>query len=89
MTQQRRAFRATGDSYIIDIAPPSTTFPFIWIARRRQSRQRGKVSSEALVLRIGSTDAFDTANIDETARQIGRAILDDSQIIQSWQANRP
>ncbi|MBA7469445.1 hypothetical protein ES707_04714 [subsurface metagenome] len=77
-----------GDSYVVDITPPGSTFPFILIARRSRARVRGKVSSEVLAGRLGSQNAYDDEHIEETALRIGMAILEDSQIIQEWRASR-
>lgn len=81
----------TGDSYVIYITPPSGTFPWVRILRRRRGRQRGRVDLEEEISPhgFGSQEAFDSANIDETAHRIGRAILDDSEIIHNWKASRP
>ena len=81
---QEREFH--GDSYIVDITPPGTTFPWVKVVRRSRTRRRGRVAGEAEIRSpgFGDTDAFDERNIDETARQIGRAILDDSDIIREW-----
>ena len=88
MAQQRRRFR--GDSYIVDITPPGTSFPWVKVIRRRRTRLWGRIAGDQEIRTpgFGNMDSFDEPTIDETARQIGRAILDDSQIIQTWRANR-
>jgi len=85
---QEREFH--GNSYIVDITPPGTTFPWVKVVRRRRIRVRGRIAEEAEIRApgFGNMDAFDEPNIDETARQIGRAILDDSGIIREWRARR-
>lgn len=85
---QETEFR--GDSYIVDITPPGTTFPWVKVVRRRRVRPRGRIAEEAEIQApgFGNMDAFDESNIDETARQIGRAVLEDSRIIREWRARR-
>ena len=82
-----------GDSYLVDIIPPAETapYPMIYICPRKRIRQRGKLgldSTKEQFLKVSAT-SFDDTNMDETACQIGRAILEDSQIIQRWRASRP
>jgi hypothetical protein len=81
-----------GDSYIVYITPPSTTFPWVTIYKRRKRRRRGEIAEEkmgeASTQGFGSEHAFDTMNIDKTAHQIGRAILDNSSIIRHWRTHR-
>ena len=75
-----------GDSYVVDIIRPAKTVPFpgIYIGRRRKKRRRGQLAEDrGDFLKVSSQD-FDPANIDETARRIGRVILDDSEIIREW-----
>ena len=80
----------TTNSYVVNITPSGKTFPVVQIVKRKQTRERGKVSREKELRPLwGDKDAYDEGNIDETARLIGMAILDDSQIIQNWIANRP
>lgn len=78
-----------GDSYVVYITPPSDTFPLISVVRRKRNRARGKIEAQVEILHTGSKDAFDSKNIDQTAKIIGEAILKDSQIIQQWKTGRP
>ena len=92
MRQQTNEFK--NDSYVIDVLPPgkTTLYPTIEICRRKKKRQRGKLALDKATEqfpKISSGHDFDPPNIDETARRIGRAILDDSPIIRDWRANRP
>jgi len=81
-----------GDSFIVNITPPSTTFPWVTIYKRRKRRRLGEIAEEkmgeASKQGFGSKHAFDTSNIDDTARKIGRAILDHSDIIHQWITSR-
>ena len=82
-----------GDSFVVDIIPPAKTapYPMIYVCPRKKSREKGKLaldSAREKFLKV-SPGSFDTLNIDETARQIGKAILDDSEIIRNWRASRP
>ena len=82
-----------GDSFVVDIIPPAKTapYPMIYVCPRKKSREKGKLaldSAREKFLKV-SPGSFDTFNIDETARQIGKAILDDSGIIRNWRASRP
>ncbi len=82
-----RSFK--GNSYVVNITPPGKTFPSIRIIRRKQRREHSKVSGEEELRPVlGDTDAYDEVNINETARLIGRVILDDSEILRLWKANR-
>jgi hypothetical protein len=85
---QEREFH--GDSYVVNVTPPGTTFPWVKVVRRKKRRLRGRIAEEVEIRApgFGDMDAFDEANIDETARQIGRAILDDSEIIREWRDRR-
>lgn len=81
------------DSYVVDVIHPAKTapYPMICVCPRKKNRPWGKVgrdSDKEKFLPISSS-SFDTPNIEETARLIGRAILDDSQIIRDWRGNRP
>ncbi len=81
------------DSYVVDVIHPAKTapYPVIYVCPRKKNRPWGKVeqdSDKGKFLPI-SSGSFDTPNIEETARLIGRAILDDSQIIRDWRDNRP
>lgn len=79
-----------GDSYVVDIIRPARTVPFpgIYVSRRRKERRRGELALEnGKFLKVSSQD-FDPPHIDETARRIGKFILDDSQIIREWLAGR-
>lgn len=77
-----------GDSYIVDIVPPAKSLPYpaIYVAKRKKVRERGKVAEEQGTggfLKIDA-NAFDDIKLDETARKIGRAILDDSEIVRNF-----
>ncbi len=79
-----------GDSYIINIIPPSTTFPIIQMIRRKKKREPNTIAEDIQIGHpLGNVHEYDDENIDETARQIGRALLDDSLIIQNWKASHP
>ena len=82
-----------GDSLVVDIIPPAKTspYPMVYVCPRKKSREKGKLaldSTKEKFLKVSSS-SFDTPNIDNTARQIGRAILDNSEIIRDWRASRP
>jgi len=88
MRQKIKEFK--GDSYVIDVIRPAKTVPFpaIFISRRKKKRRRGELALEpGKFLKVSSRD-FDPPNIDETARQIGRAILDDSEIVRDYRGRR-
>ena len=79
------------DSYVVDIIPYAgeADFPAIYVARRKKLRERGKLAEEqgtGRFLKIDSV-AFNDINLDETACKIGRAILDDSEIVQDFKLN--
>ena len=86
-----QAFR--GDSYVVDIIPLAKTapYPMVYICPRKKTRPKGQLALDSVRERFlkVSASSFDTTNIDDTARQIGIAILDDSQIIRNWRASRP
>ena len=88
MAQQRRWF--SGDSYIVDITPPGTSFPWVKVVRRKKIRLWGRIAGDEEIRApgFGNMDVFDEPTIDDTARQIGRAILDDSEIIRDYRARR-
>ena len=82
-----------GDSYVVDVIPLAKTapYPMICVCPIKKNRPWGKLAQDydkAKFLPISSS-SFDTPNIEETARLIGRAIFDDSQIIRDWRGNRP
>ena len=58
------------DSYVVDITPPGSTFPYILITRRSRTRVRGKITSEEPVESLGSQNAYDEEHIEETALRI-------------------
>jgi len=79
-----------GDSYVVDVIPPaeSAPYPMIYVCPRKKIRERGKLALDSGKEKFLSVSAssFDPTNMDETARKIGRAILDDSQIIRNFVA---
>ena len=78
-----------GNSYVVNITRPGKTFPSIRIVRRKQTREHSKINGEEELRPVlGDTDAYNEVNIDETARLIGRVILDDSEIIRRWKDTR-
>ena len=80
----------SSDSYVVDVLPPSDTFPAIIMSRRKKVRRWGAVAVEAELpgSPLGYADAFDDANIDAFALQVGKAILSDSEIIRQWRTQR-
>ncbi|MBA7693067.1 hypothetical protein ES703_101642 [subsurface metagenome] len=88
MGQKIKEFKC--DSYVVDVIRPAKTVPFpaIFISRRKKKRRTGELALEpGEFLKVSSHD-FDPPNIDETARQIGRAILDDSDIVRDFTRRR-
>ena len=78
------------DSYKVDIIRPSTTFPIIRIIKRKKKREPNAIAEDYQIgPPLGNVNTYNDNNIDEIARQIGRAILDDSQIIFNWKASHP
>ena len=78
------------DSYVVDVIRPGSTFPIIRVITRKKTRRPSKIGEDYQIGNpLGNVDTYNDRNIDELARQIGRAILDDSQIIQSWRASHP
>lgn len=76
-----------GDSYLVDIIPAtkSTPYPAIYVCRRQKMREPGKVSEEpgsGKFLNL-SRKQFNQNNLDDIAQLIGRAILDQSEIIKN------
>jgi len=76
------------DSYVVDIIPPVILVPFPRICITEQA-QRGKLREFHLgrFLDISAKD-FSSELVDETARKIGRAILEVSGIIRDYQGKR-
>ncbi len=77
-----------GDSYLVDIIPPARTapYPMIYICPRKKNRPKGRLgldSEREIFLKV-SAESFDSPNIEETARQIGKVILEDSGIIKEY-----
>ena len=90
MRQKIKEFKS--DSYVIDVLPlgKTDTYPMIVIYKRKKMRPTGAVALDKPTekfLKVSSRD-FDPPNIDETARQIGRAILDDSEIVRDYRGRR-
>jgi hypothetical protein len=81
-----------GDSYVVDIISPAKTapYPMVYICPRKKVRQKGQIALDPTKEKFlpVSTSSFDNINIDDTARQIGRAILDNSDIIQDFITRR-
>lgn len=76
------------DSYVVDVIPPAKTapYPMIYVCPRKRNRPKGKLaldSDKEKFLPVSSS-SFDTPNIEETARLIGKAILDDSGLIKEY-----
>jgi len=79
-----------GDSYVVDVISPGTTFPIIRVIKRKKKREPNTIAEDYQIgPPLGNVNTYNDINIDETARQIGRAILDDSLIIQNWRASHP
>jgi hypothetical protein len=81
-----------GDSYIVDIIPLAKTapYPMIYICPRKKFRQKGQVALDSTKERFlpVSATSFNFNNLDNIAREIGRAILNDSKIVQDFLFNR-
>lgn len=82
-----------GDSYVVDVLPlgKTDTYPMIVIYKRKKMRPTGAVAIDKpteTFLKVSPRD-FQPPNIDETARQIGRLILDDSEIVREYLGRRP
>lgn len=74
-----------GDSYVVNITPPSGTFPAVQIVQRRKVRQHGRVAQETDLGIIGrASDYASEEALDALARQIGRTILDDSELVRKF-----
>ncbi|MGA2368670.1 MAG: hypothetical protein ABSF74_08920 [Dehalococcoidia bacterium] len=76
-----------GDSYIVDIIPPSksTPYPAIYVCRRRKRHIWGTVAEEPGTGRFLNIRREQFKNdLDEIARVIGRSILDNSDIIKKY-----
>ena len=79
----------TSDSYIVNITPKGPTFPAVRIVKRKKVRKPSSISEDYNIgPPLGDKYAYDDDKINETARQIGRAILDDSEIIQLWRTKK-
>ncbi len=76
------------DSYVVEIIPPVILVPFPRICITEQA-QRGKLREFHLgkFLDVSSKD-FDSKLVDETARKIGRAILEVSGIVKDYRGQR-
>ena len=81
------------DSYLVDIIPPAKTAPYpqVYICPRKKVITRhGQLAldyTKEKFLKVSSS-SFDPSNVDETARQIGREILDDSGIINEYRKQK-
>jgi len=75
-----------GDSFVVYIQNPVDTFPLIRVSKRRRARRRGRVEVESQIGLIGNQNSFVGANYEETARQIGMLILNNSDIIRNFRA---
>lgn len=75
-----------GDSFIVYVQNPEDTFPLIRVCRRRRDRTRGRVGIEEELGQVGNQNGFIDPNYDKTANEIGRLILDNSDIIQDFRA---
>jgi hypothetical protein len=74
-----------GDSYVVNVTPTGSTFPAVQIIRRKKVRQRGQVAQDVDLGMIGrASDYTSDEGLDALARQIGRIILDDSELVQQF-----
>jgi len=82
-----------GDSFLVDIIPPAKTasYPMIYICPRKKVILKGeKIGLDTVhekFLKLNES-SFDNTNIEETARLIGKTILEDSKIIQGFRKGR-
>jgi len=66
--------------------PSGKTFPWIRIIKRKKKRIPAEIAEDYQIgTLMGDGDAYDNENfINETAKLIGGAILDDGEIIRLW-----
>lgn len=76
------------DSFVINIMPPADTFPAIRILRRNRNRPPSRLAAGEEIGFLGNQDSYNNANYDETAKEIGRCILENSDIITEWRNNQ-
>ncbi len=76
-----------GDSYVVNITPASSTFPAVQVLRRKRRREPGKVAQEADLGVFGrASDYQGPTALEELAKAIGLAILNDSPIVAEYRA---
>lgn len=72
------------DSFIINIMPPADTFPAIRISKRYRNRPSGRLAAGEELGPFGAPDGYNEDNYNKTAQEIGRCILENSDIIEEW-----
>lgn len=76
----------TSDSYAVYITPPSKTFPWIRVVRKKRAGPHGRMSLEKEIASLGGPDILEPAGLEEAAKKLGFAILRDSRNIAQWQS---
>ena len=81
------------NSFLVDIIPPAKTapYPVIYICPRKKVIPKGvKIGLDTAHERFLKVNAnsYNDANIENTAKLIGRTILDESEIIQEFRKGR-
>ncbi len=76
-----------GDSNVVNITPATSTFPAVPVLRRKHRREPGKVAQEADLGVFGRlADYQGPAALEELAKSIGLAILNDSPVVAEYRA---
>ena len=79
--------RHHGDSFVVNITPPSKAgeFPGVMVVRRQQLRERNAIAMEKKALLMdGLPDPPSQRQLDSLAKKIGLAVLDGSPQTHQW-----